>query len=101
MSVWHELEDIKRKKADLEFQLRSMEEREKALEERVKILEEKLEIQELEHHLKAKHKAVEHLESKARDLQKRLKNPQGKPKASITKEPDSKSTKFRYMFKTR
>lgn len=102
LSMWRELPDIKKKKVELEFQLRSMEEKERILEERAKMLEEKLEIQELEERLKVKHEVVEQLESKVRDLEKRLKEPQEEPEASrITNEPSAKSSPFKYVFNTR
>jgi len=102
LSMWHELEDIEKKKAELEFQLCSMAEKERTLEERAKILEERLVIQELEEHLKVKHEVVERLEFKIRDLEKRLEGPIKELETSITtEEQDAKSGAFRYLFHTR
>lgn len=70
LSVWHELEDLQKKRAELEFQLHSLEEKERTLEEKARIMQEKLAIQELGEHLKIKHDAVEQLETKIMELEK-------------------------------
>jgi len=72
LSLWRELADLRKKKAELELQLHSLEEKEKNLRERARILEEKLAIQELERNLKAKHDVVEQLESRIRELERKL-----------------------------
>ncbi len=74
-----ELEQIQKKKSELANELRSMEQREKALAEGIKILEEKFAIQELEEQVKAKRAALDRLESKRKELEKRIKEPQKNP----------------------
>jgi hypothetical protein len=64
LSTWQELEDLQKKKAELEFHVYLMEEREKNLLEQSGITEERLGNQELEEFLKVKHDSVELLESK-------------------------------------
>jgi len=100
LTLWAELEDLRKKRAALEFQLHSIEEKEKTLEESTKILEEKLAIQELEEKIKAKSAVVEELEFKMRDMEKRLKEPQTEPEtATITEEPDAKSETHGYFLR--
>jgi predicted RNase H-like nuclease (RuvC/YqgF family) len=72
LTLWHEIEDLQKKKAELEFQLHSIEEKEKTLEERARLLEEKLAIQQLEEKLKTKTEVVEKLETKVNELEQRL-----------------------------
>ena len=73
MPLWHEIEDLQKKKAELEFQLHSIEEKEKTLEERARLLEEKLAIQQLEEKLRLKMEAVENLEARINELERKLK----------------------------
>jgi cob(I)alamin adenosyltransferase len=73
--LWHEIEDLQ-KKAELEFQLRSLEEKEKTLEERARLLEEKLAIKELEQKLRIKTESIEKLEFRISELEQRLGFPQ-------------------------
>ena len=94
MSLWHEIEDLQKKKAELEFQLHSIEEKEKTLAERARMLEEKLAIHELEEHLKIKNETVEKLESRVRDLERRLKEPET---SAIVNEPETKQNTSGYF----
>lgn len=92
MSLWQQLEGLKKKKADLEGELLSLEQKEKTLEERTKILVEGLAIQEermrkFEVQLKDKHEAVNMLESKMMELEKTLK----KPVKESVREPEKKT----------
>ncbi len=64
---------MQKKKAELEFQVHSMEEREKNLLERSRLMQERLEIQELEGNLKLKHESVERLETKLSELGRKMK----------------------------
>lgn len=72
LTLWHEIEDLQKKKAELEFQLHSLEEKEKILEERARLLEEKLAIKELEQKVRIKTESIEKLESRISDLEHRL-----------------------------
>lgn len=72
LTLWHEIEDLQKKKAELEFQLRSLGEKEKSLEEKARLLEEKLAIKELEQKLKLKTESIEKLEARINDLEQRL-----------------------------
>jgi len=73
MSNWREIQDLQRKKAEMEFQLHSLTEKETMLEEKARMLEERLAMQDLEERLKVKHDCVENLENRVTDLEKRLK----------------------------
>lgn len=84
LSLSTQLEQFQRKKAELKNELQSMEQREKALGETIKMLEEKMAIQELEEKVKAKRAVVERLESKKRDLVRRLKEPQKREPMEVT-----------------
>ena len=80
MSLWQELEELQRKKAEVQGQIHSFGEQVSALEERMKTIEGGLGIQEermhtLETLLKDKHEAISKLESKATGLEKILKKP--------------------------
>ncbi|MEM3617081.1 MAG: hypothetical protein QXJ31_04125 [Candidatus Bathyarchaeia archaeon] len=72
LTLWHEIEDLQKKKAELEFQLHSLEEKEKTLEERARLLEEKLAIKELEQRVRIKTESIEKLESRINELEQRL-----------------------------
>ena len=98
LSAWHELEDLQKKRAELEFQLHSLEEKERTLEEKAKIMQEKLAIQELEEHLKIKHEAVEQLESKIMELEKKIKEQEKKQERPIFSEPQQEEEKTEYFF---
>lgn len=63
MALTPEHDELQRKKAELEDELRSLAAKEKDLKENVKALEIKVEIRKLEDDLKAKREAVEKLES--------------------------------------
>ena len=76
MSSSTHLEQIQQKKAELENELRSLGEKEKNLGVSIKIIEEERTIQELEEKVKARRAVLKQLESKKRDLEKRLKEPQ-------------------------
>ena len=78
MSSSTQLEQIQKKRAELENELRSLEEKEKDLEASVKIVEEKRIVEDLEEKVKAKRAVVEKLESKKRELEKKLGEPQKK-----------------------
>lgn len=84
MSLSTQLEQFQRKKAELKNELQSMEQREKALRETIMMLEEKMAIHELEEKVKAKRAVVERLESKKRDLVRRLKEPQKREPMEVT-----------------
>lgn len=87
LSLWHEIEDLQKKKAELEFQLHSVEEKEKTLEERARLLEEKLAIQQLEEKLKIKAESVEKLESRINELEQKLNS--SSPTVVATTEPET------------
>lgn len=78
MSMSTQLEELQRRKAQLENELRSIEEKEKAMGTGLKIVEEKAAVQELEEKVKAKRAVVERLESKKRELERKLKEPNNK-----------------------
>ncbi|MCK5562595.1 hypothetical protein KAI30_00355 [Candidatus Bathyarchaeota archaeon] len=70
-----QLEQIHRTKAELEKELRRLEEKERNLGASIKVTEEKRAVQELEEKLKAKRAIVEQLESRKRNLENRLNEP--------------------------
>ena len=70
-----QLEQIHRPKAELEKELRRLEEKERNLGASIKVTEEKRAVQELEEKLKAKRAIVEQLESRKRNLENRLNEP--------------------------
>lgn len=70
-----QLEQIHRAKAELEMELRRLEEKERNLGASIKVTEEKRAVQELEEKLKAKRAIVEQLESRKRNLENRLNEP--------------------------
>lgn len=70
-----QLEQIHRTKAELEKELRRLEEKERNLGASIKVTEEKRTVQELEEKLKAKRAIVEQLESRKRNLENRLNEP--------------------------
>lgn len=78
MSSSTQLEQLQRKKAELENALRSLDEKEKNLGASMTITEEKWAVHELEEKVKAKRAIVEQLESKKRELENKLKEPQKK-----------------------
>jgi len=78
-----ELEELLGKKAQLNGMLQSIEEEEKDLGQRLRIVQEKIEIQVLKEKIKAKRAVVEQLKSKIWNLEKRLKEPQGKETAEV------------------
>ena len=86
LSESKELEQLKNRKAELEEESRLLDEKEKTLDERVKILEEKLAIQELEEHNRTMLNAIEGLESKISDLEKRLRETPMEPEIPTPKE---------------
>jgi len=81
LSLWHELENLQKKKADLEDQLISLEERSKILEQKLKDQEERVHV--LIDQLKSKTQVVEKLESTIIELEKKLKKPEREPEISI------------------
>jgi phage shock protein A len=60
-------------------------------------MQEKLAIQELEEHLKIKHDAVEQLETKIMELEKRMKEQEKKQERPIISEPQEEE-KTEYFF---
>ena len=82
MSATAELEQLQKRRTELENAWKSMEQKEKTLGENIKILEEKLAVQALEEKIKAKNAALAKLESTKSDLEKKLQAPQEKPKPS-------------------
>jgi hypothetical protein len=98
LSAWHELVDLQKKKAELEFQLHSLEEKEKDLEEKTRVLTERLSIQEMEEHLKVKHYAVERLECKLMELERKLKEQENKQGSSMTTQ-DAQQGMTGYIFR--
>ncbi len=82
MSLSAELEQLEKKRAELKSEWESIEHREKTLANSVKILEEKLAVQELEETVKARRAALEQLENKKMNLEKKLKVPQKNPEPS-------------------
>lgn len=70
-----QLEQIHRTRAELEKELRHLEEKERNLGASIKVTEEKRAVQELEEKLKAKRAIVEQLESRKRNLENRLNEP--------------------------
>jgi len=83
------LEQLQKKKAELETTLKSLRDKEKTLGADVKILEEEVAIQEIEEQLKAKRAIVKRLETKQRGLKKRLKSPKKKAKKKAPAEEES------------
>ena len=82
LSLSTQLEEVQKKKAELKNALQSYEQMEGTLGESIRILEEKLSIQELEEKVKARRAVVDNLESKRRDLERRLKEPLKKTEPS-------------------
>jgi len=82
LSLSAELEQLEKKRAELKSEWESIEHREKTLANSVKILEEKLAVQELEETVKARRAALEQLENKKMNLEKKLKVPQKNPEPS-------------------
>lgn len=78
MSILAQLEELQRRKAELQNELRSLQEKKKILGAQEHLLEEKLAIQELEGKVRAGRSIVEQLEAKIVDLERRLKEPQRK-----------------------
>ena len=75
MSISTQSEELQKKRAQWENELRSFDEKEKTIGTSLKVLEEKVEVRELEDKVKAKRAIVEQLESKKRNLENQL----GKP----------------------
>ena len=74
MSMSTQSEELQKKRAQLENELRSFDEKEKTIGTSMKVLEEK-EVRELEDKVKAKRAVVEQMEAKKRNLENQL----GKP----------------------
>lgn len=70
-----ELEELRKRKTQLENELRSFDEQEKAIGTSLRMLEEKMAVHELEEKVKAKRAAVEQLESRKRNLEDQLRKP--------------------------
>lgn len=78
MSATAELEQLQKKKIELENEWASLEQKEKSLGENIKILKEKMAVHDLQEKVKAKHAFVEQLESTKKDLEQKLSSPQEK-----------------------
>ncbi|MCW3977847.1 MAG: hypothetical protein NWE77_07940 [Candidatus Bathyarchaeota archaeon] len=76
MSLSAELEQLEKKRAELKSEWESIQHREQRLTDSVVILEEKLAVQELEEKVKGRRAALEQLENKKKNLEKKLKAPQ-------------------------
>lgn len=76
MSLSAELEQLEKKRAELKSEWESIQHREQRLTDSVLILEEKLAVQELEEKVKGRRAALEQLENKKKNLEKKLKAPQ-------------------------
>lgn len=97
LTLWQEIQDLKKKKAELEFQLHSIEEKEKTLEEKAKLLEEKWEIHQLEEKIKIKTDGIQKLESRINELEQKL----GKSETTtiVTPEPSPQQTNNGYSLR--
>lgn len=82
MSLTTELEQLQNRKEALRNKLQFVQAKISNLVDRQRILEEKLAIQELDEKIMVKTVLAEQLESKIRELEKRLKEPQRKPEVS-------------------
>ena len=74
LSLWSELENLQKKKTELECGLISLEERSKILEQKIK--EQEGRVNTLLEQLKTKNDATERLESAIIDLERKLKKPE-------------------------
>lgn len=79
-----QLDQIEKKRVELKSELQAIEQRERTLGESIRMLEEKLAIRELEDRVRVKRQAMERLESRKRDLERRLSEPQPKLQPSPT-----------------
>ena len=100
MSIWNELQDLRKKKAELEFQVHSLEKKERTLLERTQLMKEQLEIQELEDRLKTKHDTVEQLEVKIEEMERRVKENGNKPQCTqpVEDQEQERSNRATYYF---
>jgi len=99
LSIWNELQDLRKKKAELEFQVHSLEEKERTLLERTQLMDEQLQIQQLEDRLKTKHDTVEQLEIKIEEMERRIKGNGNKaqythPEGEEQREESNKATYY-------
>ena len=74
MSLWQDIENLKKKKAELEDQLVSLEERSKILEQQLKNQAERM--QTLAGQLKILNEAMDKLESTVIEIDKKIKRPE-------------------------
>jgi predicted nuclease with TOPRIM domain len=81
LSLWHDFENLQRKKTELEDQLVSLEERSKLLEQKLKSQEER--VQMLEEQLRNRNGSVDRLESTVLELEKKLRKPEKEPEIPI------------------
>jgi len=81
LSLWHDIENLQKKKAELEDQLVSLEERSKILEQQLKNQAERM--QTLAEQLKILNDAMDKLESTAIELDKKLRRPEKQPEIAI------------------
>jgi chromosome segregation ATPase len=81
LSLWSDVENLQKKKAELEDQLVSLEERSKILEQQLKNHEERMQM--LTEQFKVLNEAMEKLESAVIDLVKKLKKPEKEPEIPI------------------
>ena len=89
-----ELEELQRKKTDLENELQSLSDQEKSLDDKIKTLEEKVAIQELDAQIKAKRDAVNQFETKVKELEDRLKAPGWKPEPPVQQQDQPQEPEF-------
>jgi len=90
MSAVDTLEQLQKKRTELEDKWASLQQKEKTLEENIKALEEKLTVQ-LEGKISEKNELLGMLESSKRNLEEKLKELQGKPESySIPEVPKPK-----------
>ena len=96
--MWRELADLRKKKAELELQYILLRRRRKIFV-KGRILEEKLAIQELERNLKAKHDVVEQLESRIRELERKLGQSQTETYVINPKPEEAEPGTPKYLFR--
>ncbi len=92
MSTTAELEQLQKKKTELENEWASLEQREKSMGESIKILKEKMAVHDLQEKVKAKRAFVEQLESTKKDLEQKLSSPQEKREPPPTPKAPAQQT---------
>ena len=87
LSTSKELEELRNKKAGLQEESRSLNDKQTNLDERVKVLEEKIAIEELKNNNKAALDAISQLESKLDTLERRLREVSQEPEVHEQEKP--------------